>query len=125
MLKPEEFAVELIGEAQPAMTRAVTMKIAARDAEVREEKRREVAQSVCGLGVCEWPGATMVKLDDVLALLQPPAPAPSERAMRAASAIVLDATPTMGKLRPMTQEETIQRRIEVALLIDAEFGAGK
>lgn len=128
MKKPEEFTAEVCQHdgflcADRTM---LTKLIAARDAEVREEKRREVVAEIEGTARFYSGQIEVVLL--LAASLQPPAPVPSERSMRVAKSILPDDVPVgtfpqhVQGITYFTLKPTAERQRDIALLIDAEFG---
>lgn len=129
MLKPEAFANEYIAYCQIIANRVfgvritddkgdLARRIAARDAEVREAKRKEVVADMVATLAIDLTGLSRGGLLN-LASLQPPAPEPSERAMRVANRIFPVDHPWIHTGTP-TYARTL-----LAEIIDAEFGAGK
>jgi len=103
-------------------------ELIARDAEVREEKRREVVEAIERLKVQSSDHRTSgnqqavdhnITIEVVLRLLvlQPPATKPSERAMRVATRFCKELGD--GGLKARFDS------FSLALLIDAEFGGSK
>lgn len=136
MMKPEEFANEYIAYCQVIADRVFGVRItddkgelarciAARDTEVREEKRKRMVAEMerfaadtigpVGVGdsndkaIRDW-FKLLVSLDEC----KPPAPEPSERAIRVAKSWYSHPS-RMGAAADGIREH------ELALLIDAEF----